>query len=566
MEDRWILIILLLVLLAIPLQVTAYSNTNIGGHPTINTFAVQYFEHTILPNDPFLAHASIRGRQSWGYAWDETDGSETIGPRHTIYVHRNKLLHQWIEDGGYSADEPEYTMALIHFYDPTDPERAYLTDLRFLQQFAQLWDEDFINPQRSAVDWAFDRDLAGYAAYYTQDYSWNDALRYYTAALASPSRTNDQYGNAWRAVGETMHLVSDMTVPAHVRNDGHAWSDPYEDSVGSKEIYAYAGGQPLSIDYNKGSLRDLMVEIAKTVNRNYFSADTMPYERGGVRQYSYSAPTLEGLSKDSQGYYYSPVSGALAREVYCPVNGGVYLYSIDRKVLDDQRSVLIPTAVRASAEVLDRFLPRFEATLTVKKYLPDDSSDDQYLVHTTLQHMMTDAWKDTPDGLVVRNGASLMETTPDGRQHEIPVSLTPNWILPPKDPTFNDWSDIFKFQPGSRVYMEYDLGGYVIRSNEVYIPLPTPTTTVPGTTKEKTTVPTPPGTGQTTAWGCVNTASCTPDHPEQCCPGTTFEPCTGCEKCCYWSDATNPVTGQKPMGFVIDAFCSCATGESALSK
>ncbi len=68
------------------------------------------------------------------------------------------------------------------------------------------------------MDWAFDRDLG--SGYYIQDYSWNDGLRIYQEALASASCCNEKYGQAWRAVGETMHLVSDMTVPAHVRNDG----------------------------------------------------------------------------------------------------------------------------------------------------------------------------------------------------------------------------------------------------------------------------------------------------------------------------------------------------------
>ncbi len=110
-------------------------------------------------------------------------------------------------------------------------------------------DADFANPKLSAVDWAFDRDL-GYG-YFIQDYSWNDGLRYYQAALASTTRENPSYGQAWRAVGETMHLVSDMTVPAHIRNDGHAWSDPYEDSVGSYEVYAYAAGTPLALNYDQ---------------------------------------------------------------------------------------------------------------------------------------------------------------------------------------------------------------------------------------------------------------------------------------------------------------------------
>jgi hypothetical protein len=578
MENRWILIIALIVLACIPLQVMAYSNTNVGGHPTINEFAVLYFEQNLLPKDPLLAGTSIHGDASWGWAWDETDGNADIAPRNMISNLRSKLLHQWIEDGGYSADEPEYTMSLVHFYDPVHPEPAYLTDLKFLQEFGEFMDADFASPHLTAVDWAFDRDL-GYG-YFIQDYSWNDGLRYYEAALASSTRANPQYGQAWRAVGETMHLVSDMTVPAHVRNDGHAWSDPYEDSVGSHEVYVYAGGKPLNLNYDQGTLRDVMVRIATAVNRNFYSADTTPirYEEintgSDYTSYYYPEPSLEGLTPDADGYYYSPVAGvgALAREdisLFQPLlPAGVLkrVYRIDEKVINAQRKVLIPTAVRASAEVLDRFLPRFNARLSVEKYLPEDPDDDQYIVHSTLKqvHSEPDAWSGYD--LVVKNGAYLVEITPGGQRNEMPLSLTPIFATPPPDPNFNNWKDLFKFEPGTRLSMKYDLGGYVIESNEVVIPKLTPTPTPPWTTPtiiETTTIPTtsPPVTKAT--WGCVNTAACTPDHPENCCPGTTFndDPCAGCEPCCVWINQTNPTTGEQGY-YALRAFCSCETGET----
>lgn len=588
MENRWILIIALIVLACMPLQVTAYSNTNVGGHPTINEFAVLYFEQNLLHDDPLLKGTSIRGEASWGWAWDETDGNADIAPRNMISNLRSKLLHQWIEDGGYSADEPEYTMSLVHFYDPVHPEQAYLTDSKFLQEFGEFMDADFASPHLSAVDWAFDRDL-GYG-YFLQDYSWNDSLRYYEAALASPTRANPQYGQAWRAVGETMHLVSDMTVPAHVRNDGHAWSDPYEDSVGSHEVYVYAGGKPLNLNYDQGTLRDVMVRIATAVNRDFYSADTTPirYETltGGVyTRYYYPKPSLEGLTPDADGYYYSPVPGvgALAREdisLFQPgLTAGILrkVNRIDEKVINAQRRVLIPTAVRGSAEVLDRFLPRFEARLSVEKYLPEDPDDDQYIVHSTLKqvHSEPDAWSGY--NLIVRNGAYLVETPPGGTPTEKPLSLTPVFATLPPDPNFNDWKDLFKFKPGTTVYMKYDLGGYVIESDKVQIPKSTPTPTLTPTITTPT--PTPPWpitttTGTTTipttaqpieraTWGCANTAACTPAHPELCCPGTTFDtgPCAGCEKCCVWINQTNMVTGEKGY-YAIRAFCSCETGET----
>lgn len=495
MEDRWILIIALIVLACIPLQVMAYDN--IKAHPKINELAIQYFEEKILPKDPLLKNTSIRGEESWGYAWDETDGIVKIGPRNEKSIPRKKLLHQWIEDGGFSADEPEYTMALVHFYDPINYKEPWLTDPWWIMnkytEFLARAGFSLNVPDLSAVHWAFD-DGGGASGeqgqYFIQDYSWNDGLRYYKDALASTSCCNEKYGQAWRAVGETMHLVSDMTVPAHVRNDGHIPvidGDPFELSVGAREVtYYYKNGAPLKINYDQGTLQDVMIRIATKVNENFYSADTTPVYTATISNrewdYKYMQPSLFGRVSDANRYYYDEAGRALAREdtlyyISSLTPGKAQLvYHLDLKVLTDQRKVLIPTAIQASAEVLDRFLPRFEAIIKVEKYVPDDPSDEQYLVRSTLKqvHSEPDAW--SGHDLIVRNGAYLVEKLPDGREIEYLLSPTPANLPSPQDPNFNNWQDIHNFIPGTKVYMYYDLGGYVIKSNEVKIPKVTPTT------------------------------------------------------------------------------------------
>ncbi len=118
MEDRWILIAVIIVLACVPLQVMAYGN--IEAHPLINRCAIDYFEKEILPKDPLLKDTSIREEGNVaGYAWDYTGGDSRvrIGSRNSISKPKDKHLVDWIVDGGFSADEPEYTMALVHFYD-----------------------------------------------------------------------------------------------------------------------------------------------------------------------------------------------------------------------------------------------------------------------------------------------------------------------------------------------------------------------------------------------------------------------------------------------------------------
>jgi hypothetical protein len=50
---------------------------------------------------------------------------------------------------------------------------------------------------------------------------WDNARKYFYSALTSPGKAirEDSYAKTFQAVGQVMHLLQDMAVPAHVRND-----------------------------------------------------------------------------------------------------------------------------------------------------------------------------------------------------------------------------------------------------------------------------------------------------------------------------------------------------------
>ncbi|MDD5705036.1 MAG: hypothetical protein PHR35_03865 [Kiritimatiellae bacterium] len=84
-------------------------------------------------------------------------------------------------------------------------------------------------------------------------------------------------------LGHVAHLVADMTVPAHVHNDDHIFSEPYEDAIAANGWFhlwyygctsndlAVAWLQPLSVDY-----ADLRALIQRTANytEDYDSRDS----------------------------------------------------------------------------------------------------------------------------------------------------------------------------------------------------------------------------------------------------------------------------------------------------
>ena len=90
---------------------------------------------------------------------------------------------------------------------------------------------------------------------------------------------------AMRALGETMHLVADMTQPAHVRNDSHPGWEVTEDAVTGASASALTKytrvdglvGLPLG-----NQVRDIMQTLSTYVNARFYSEDTIADAASGV--------------------------------------------------------------------------------------------------------------------------------------------------------------------------------------------------------------------------------------------------------------------------------------------
>jgi antitoxin component YwqK of YwqJK toxin-antitoxin module len=127
-------------------------------------------------------------------------------------------------------------------------------------------------------------------------------------------------------------------------------------------------------------------------------------------------------------------------------------YSIDGAVADDQRKFLIPTAIKSGATLIDRFLPRF--TVEVEPQPVDaDKPDGDYDVKVSLTHVPTPEWQGE---LTVKNGAYLVVN-----DEKTEVTLSGN--------DFNEYTLRMKLKPGDKVYAEYNLGGYIVRSDTVTV-------------------------------------------------------------------------------------------------
>ena len=63
-----------------------------------------------------------------------------------------------------------------------------------------------------------------------ESYSWHDVRSYYYQALTAADKTTreNNFAKTFRGLGQVMHLVQDMSVPAHTRDGQHIFGEGYE--------------------------------------------------------------------------------------------------------------------------------------------------------------------------------------------------------------------------------------------------------------------------------------------------------------------------------------------------
>ena len=400
---------------------------------------------------------------------------------------------QWIQEGGYTADEPEFFSALRHFYDPTKSNgQYYLTD--HVSQFVA----DFIgtaidDPLMDAKQWAITGPASrGYEA---NAYSWTAGVGYMRKAFADTTKDKDRlFAQAWRACGETMHLLADMTVPAHVRNDAHPFDasaggwrfDPYEKFMKAPQIEQCAGAgiEQNFLDQIKGNTDPgaLFDQIAGFTNKSFFSSDTIAgrthdghviTNQNGMPELP--SPRLENCKYDEEFLNYtSTVLGKQVIQTHGLWTDSTWGSWIHTKIggatgtntgLDTpldavltQGNVLIPVAVASNARIFDMFLPRVEVII--------DNIDDTCKMEGRVVHHPTGAYAGQP--------AMQFSASPDTwimlYVNGVPEAGGPRkYQIEIKDGEVTGDLSGLKLSNGDKVALEIGLGGLMIKSDEYTI-------------------------------------------------------------------------------------------------
>jgi len=424
---RWCLLLTLLAGSPSPAywNVDPTQGTKAGAHRAINRCAWDLWVTTRVreKTSPPVVYKQ--------YGWGDTDLRALAGK---TFANRGDWLKDmtvsqtslnvpgWIAEGGFTADEPEVWACLRHFYDPTQPEgRRYLTDIPWLGRFREYLrsiartDVETVNPETDARQLALHGN--GQTASFGGPFCWYagpSQLAHSLSDLTYSRQERDRDVSLyWRSLGEVMHLMADMTMPSHVRNDGHPGTlpaghlrpDPYEEWIqGPQVIEAFrsiprtgplarldpAAAVPPEIASaiaNADSPQTLFHAVASWTNRNFVTNDTMSGtdpKGQPVRPLNgvvYPKPVLgKELVWDPELRVYSTSfanRGAIlmAKQTWQSNSWGDYIfnpglvganygYETSRDCALSMAHILVPVAAMANAKLLDWYMPRFVATIT----------------------------------------------------------------------------------------------------------------------------------------------------------------------------------------------------------
>ncbi|MBF0498683.1 MAG: hypothetical protein HQM09_01010 [Candidatus Riflebacteria bacterium] len=382
-------------------------------------------------------------------------------------------IPDWIKHGGFSADVPNYDMSIRHFYDPTESgAKAALTDTIVTEPngaetlFGLIPGLSLTDAEKAilfsginARDWALSNP--------ENPFCWQRGLEYYRNAIERDDLKAEErtkfLANAFKSLGETMHLLADMTCPAHVRNDNHLsyknWgdADPIERSVGFAVTESawkngpWHGMIPRSVQLAGVKVDQLFQNVAAFTNRSFLSDDTI-YSRSApiVAPYNskknYSSPQLTDLDSNSEPGVYKTKISLVDAETGTSDKGNAEIrlaratswydwlgsgfqgkhrsYEVPDCYAQQQANLLIPLAVYANAELINSFFPTMNLSATITD-LPPDRADmrkihvDAKLVHDNSQDL---AWH-YQQPLLFSGEGRLVRKVENGKEEQLPLTF-----------------------------------------------------------------------------------------------------------------------------------------------
>lgn len=317
----------------------------------------------------------------------------------------SNAVWEWLRDGGEYEDVPAwylpYLRSVNHFHNPITK-----------QGFSGIWGTGILSGESSLLWAQKPKGMQSPGGYY----SWHDVRDYYYKALTFNIKTERDtfFAQTFRGLGQLMHLVQDLSVPAHARNDGHGpcwlsynyecWVEAHSEMISAStstffDLSVLGQPNPLAsvpianlFDTNKYNGTNPEITISKNIglseytNTNFASDDTIfknfpypKYSSGSYEMYDVDySPTKKRIYLRKKGDGEPIEHFATAGPFYKYLSFNPELQKnelkLDGKCHQDYAQKLIPRAVGYSAGLLDYF---FRGKMDMIK---DPNNPNQYII------------------------------------------------------------------------------------------------------------------------------------------------------------------------------------------
>lgn len=276
---------------------------------------------------------------------------------------------EWLIEGSTKEDiAPRW---INHFYDPTTG-LGWTGDSagRLPAELVRIFSEIMLSSEHpvSALAWAHNESLQEAYRLYGGNHTWEQALR---------SRSKQNIKDAYVSLGHMLHLLQDLGVPDHSRNDTHAHLAEFltGDPGSPHETYAAQWNRetirqldfPASMQaegikpFVFGSIDEYLRDMAVYSNKYFFSGDT-------VLSTKYTSPTIirieDGLAygRDEHG-----VEMPIASVEYpfgSSATSGMRFALLERTgyhpIFDAYFERIAPRIIASGAGVIDLFKKEYE--------------------------------------------------------------------------------------------------------------------------------------------------------------------------------------------------------------
>ena len=334
---------------------------------------------------------------------------------------QSKRAIEWMKDIGARLEDGKMR-ELNHFFNPLKDWHSAGLHVVGIIPFGEstvLWAQDsnfqatWSNP--NGMEQPYQGIITIPDSTVLTDWSWQKTRGYYYLACTSTSTTDREanFAKMFTGLGHQMHLLQDMSVPMHVRNDSHLfnrWIEEYVDkNIDSLMTFTVITMPTVSFAPTQNSLAPSPVAnlfdtnqyngtnpaitiqnnigLAEYTNANFVSPDTIftgfPYPALATsvitttKSFTYSTGNTVTVSQQKRDYYWKNADGdtgyLLAGKPFIHFEkdrilpGGEvtihkYIPPMDDNVHRDYAAKLLPRAVGYSAALLNYF---FRETLEI---------------------------------------------------------------------------------------------------------------------------------------------------------------------------------------------------------